>query len=437
MLPEHSDPAPTPQQDHLNAPEERRRSWRDTLQVHPACALFPPMPPNELRDLGEDIKQNGLLSPVVLWTPDTLNDDEPVWLLDGRNRLDALEVELGRPVRVVGRVRRFRGESGKVWTIETDDEDGKAVSITGSVEINWIYILPIYVVVRGANEDIEPYSYVVSVNIRRRHLKARQKRDLIAKLIKATPEKSDRLIAKTVKASPTTVGTVRAEMEAMGDVSKLDTRTDTKGRQQPATKAKTKTKAEAKVAVNAEPDEVDVARLQARIGELEDALHQRDSKIIGLQTEIEELKAARAPERPDVRVAAEIVEVYFDEFIATMSPTLRAKLERKVRAEKNGGDGDIDPNRTITRMIQSAIERAVAAEDPNTDPGGAVAKSNRTESQKLLRDVDRKVRAMRFAPTDLVAGFAKGAQPKRVPASKAANADKTTVVAATETNTFH
>jgi hypothetical protein len=69
-----------------------------------------------------------------------------------------------------------------------------------------------------------------------RHLTAEQKRDLIAKLIKATPEKSNRQIAETVKVSPTTVGTVRAELEATGDVSKLDTRTDSQGREQPARK---------------------------------------------------------------------------------------------------------------------------------------------------------------------------------------------------------
>ena len=51
---------------------------------------------------------------------------------------------------------------------------------------------------------------------------------------KADPSKSDRQIAETVKASPTTVGTVRAKMEANGDVSNLDTRRDTKGREQPA-----------------------------------------------------------------------------------------------------------------------------------------------------------------------------------------------------------
>ena len=72
------------------------------------------------------------------------------------------------------------------------------------------------------DKSVDPYAYVISANIHRRHLTAEQKRELIAKLIKATPEKSDRQIAETVKASPTTVGTVRAGMEAKGEVSKLD-----------------------------------------------------------------------------------------------------------------------------------------------------------------------------------------------------------------------
>src|SRR5262249_38778748 len=81
--------------------------------------------------------------------------------------------------------------------------------------------------------------YVASANVHRRHLTVEQKRELIAKLLKADPSKSDRQIAETAKASPTTVGTVRTEMEAKGDVSKLDTRRDRRGRKQPAKRERT------------------------------------------------------------------------------------------------------------------------------------------------------------------------------------------------------
>jgi hypothetical protein len=86
-------------------------------------------------------------------------------------------------------------------------------------------------------EPPDPYAYVMSANLHRRHLTTEQKRDLIAKLVKAQPEKSDRQIAKETKTSPTTVGTVRTKLEETGDVSRLDTRTDTKGRAQPAHKS--------------------------------------------------------------------------------------------------------------------------------------------------------------------------------------------------------
>src|SRR5262249_31153657 len=79
---------------------------------------------------------------------------------------------------------------------------------------------------------------VISANVHRRHLTAEQKRKLIGKLIAAQPEKSDRQIAKTAEASPTTVGTVRAEMEEAGAVSKLHTRTDARGVKQPARKSR-------------------------------------------------------------------------------------------------------------------------------------------------------------------------------------------------------
>jgi hypothetical protein len=51
------------------------------MQVHPVAALFPMLPDDELDDLAEDIRANGLLHPIVL--------DADGVLIDGRNRLEA------------------------------------------------------------------------------------------------------------------------------------------------------------------------------------------------------------------------------------------------------------------------------------------------------------------------------------------------------------
>lgn len=58
---------------------------------------------------------------------------------------------------------------------------------------------------------------------------------LIAESLKADPQLSNREHARRTGASTTTVGTVRGELEDSGDVSKLDTLTDSMGRRQPAT----------------------------------------------------------------------------------------------------------------------------------------------------------------------------------------------------------
>lgn len=139
------------------------KSWRDVLPIHPAAEMFPRMSKNELLALGEDIKRHGLREGIALY-----NDV----LLDGINRLDAMEA-VGTNL------------------------------ITGNGEINWALLSPLDV------RNIDPYEYVVSANLHRRHLTTEQKRELVEKLVKATPEKSDRQIAETTKTSPTTVGKVR------------------------------------------------------------------------------------------------------------------------------------------------------------------------------------------------------------------------------------
>jgi hypothetical protein len=151
---------------------------------------------------------------------------------------------------------------------------------------------------------VEPVDYVCGANLHRRHLTAEQKRDLITKLLKAEPSKSNRQIAEQTRTSHPKVARVRKQLEQADDVERRSTRTDTKGRQQPVKRARAIGKDGTASAGTDKPSEIteqevgptspgEVARLQARIGELEDGLRQRDLKIIGLETEIAELKAER------------------------------------------------------------------------------------------------------------------------------------------------
>jgi hypothetical protein len=123
------------------------KRWRNVLPIHPAADLFPLMSPDELRALGEDIKEHGLRNPCCL----AEDEDGRVVLFDGRNRLDALELI---------------GEKITLGTLNNH---------------------VIFERFEAAYIDIP--ERVVSLNIHRRHLTAEQKRELIAKLIKAQPHR--------------------------------------------------------------------------------------------------------------------------------------------------------------------------------------------------------------------------------------------------------
>lgn len=88
------------------------------------------------------------------------------------------------------------------------------------------------VVKHGEPAELRTFAY--SLNLNRRHLTREQRRDLIAQSLRQDPQLADREHARRTGASPTTVGAVRTRLEDAGDVSKLDTRTDALGRQQPA-----------------------------------------------------------------------------------------------------------------------------------------------------------------------------------------------------------
>jgi hypothetical protein len=82
-------------------------------------------------------------------------------------------------------------------------------------------------------EGDDPLAYVVSANLHRRHLTAEKKREVIEQLLKGNPEKSNRQIAQTVKASPTTVGAVRSELEATVQIGQLMKTVGKDGKERP------------------------------------------------------------------------------------------------------------------------------------------------------------------------------------------------------------
>jgi len=88
----------------------------------------------------------------------------------------------------------------------------------------------------GMSED-EKREHVLALNLDRRHLNQQQKRDLIATLLQAKPEASNRQIAEQVKADHQTVASVRGGLEAGGEIPHLDKTIGADGKQYPAKRA--------------------------------------------------------------------------------------------------------------------------------------------------------------------------------------------------------
>jgi hypothetical protein len=245
-----------------------QQHWRDRLPVHPAAELFPLMSEGELRELAADIKKNGLRERVKY---DYDEERQVHYLLDGRNRLDALEL-LDRDL--------FPGKEdnpGDRNYPEWFEGDGK--------------------IFEQAYCD-DPVAHVISANIHRRHLTSDQKRELIAKLLKLDPEKSDRAIAATVKVDNKTVAKERREMESREDIPHVARRTDTKGRNQPARKNKDKqhTLADFKAGVDKGIGAIEICiGTSSRELSAEDMRQARDYVIARLDAVIAALDGETAP----------------------------------------------------------------------------------------------------------------------------------------------
>jgi hypothetical protein len=167
-------------------------SWRKRIAVHPAADLFPTLTETELDELARDIEQHGLTTPLALWRP---NEAAPYQLLDGRNRVAAM-------ARLVDGEDRIEG----------------AISLANRYEAR------------------DPVAFVVSANIRRRHLNNEQKRDLVAKLLKQNPERSNRAVAGLARVSDHTVANVRSGLVDGAQIAHHASRVGKDGVAQPATK---------------------------------------------------------------------------------------------------------------------------------------------------------------------------------------------------------
>jgi hypothetical protein len=186
------------QASNINSPEIQ--GGLGLLEFHPLANFFPLLEGEEFEQLVADIKHNGLREKI-----DTYEGK----IVDGRNRYRALQ-QLGidpraEPEKYLRKALYAHTVGGEVAAHEQSNHD-------------------------------RIRAYIISKNAHRRHLTAEQKRDVIASLLKATPEKSNRQIAEKVKASHNTVQAVRSEMESRGQIDHVPVRTDTKGRQQPASR---------------------------------------------------------------------------------------------------------------------------------------------------------------------------------------------------------
>ena len=175
--------------------QDRPKSWRDCLAIHPACNLFELISAEELRDLIANVAKHGLRDKI-----DTYFKDGKCVLVDGRNRLDAL-ASLGNKIL---------------------DDNGVPLKDICNV--------------RQFHDDAEVINFIISKNVIRRHLTLTQKRNAVGKLLKIYPEKSNRHIASVAKVDDKTVAVVRTELEATAEIPQLKKTKGKDGKSRPAKK---------------------------------------------------------------------------------------------------------------------------------------------------------------------------------------------------------
>jgi hypothetical protein len=128
-------PPRIPDDEEIELTTTRSSTWRQRFKVHPAADVFPMMTDVELDALAEDIKANGLRQKVV-FSPGV--DHQDGQMIDSRNRIAAME--------------------------------------RAGIEF--------HPCTHGVDYDGDPISFIVSANLKRRHMTKEQIADVIVALAK-------------------------------------------------------------------------------------------------------------------------------------------------------------------------------------------------------------------------------------------------------------
>jgi ParB-like chromosome segregation protein Spo0J len=141
--------------------------------AHPLANMMPMIEGKEFDELKADIKDKGILQPIILW-----DDGTGLKIIDGRNRFRA-----GKEIGYA-----FGPKDFKVW--------------------------------EGTAEEAE--AYVLSTNFHRRQLKDSEKQEIIRRQLEKNPTMSNRRIANKYGFSHVTVGKVRDRMQNPPEVAKFN-----------------------------------------------------------------------------------------------------------------------------------------------------------------------------------------------------------------------
>jgi hypothetical protein len=352
--------------------------WRKLLPVHPAADAFPPIPHDGLITIGEDIKVNGLRLPIIVQREfDCRPGNASFSVLDGRSRLDAM-VAVGIEFEIA-HTDRYEGP-----TIETQ-EDGPIVDIQ-------VVELP----------PPKIAAFVLSVNLHRRHLDAEGKRAAIDALLKLDPGKSDRQIAEQTGSSPTTVGKQREKAESAGDVSRMDTHTDTKGREQPAKKPPKKIakSAPSDTLVTGAEKPAPAAATRSGVSPKDTGLAEFDALVLRLLQKTRKAKPARFAKTGvntgDLKQLSDFLAKVFLAKVAvvmkdTTSPAPQA-AEEKTPTEEEPPPPPPPPPKTKTKrsLTQSRDPLEVKWRHLNAnDLEAAITDGQRYGDQQSLKQIDR------------------------------------------------